>query len=446
MPDQKKNNNKKGHAKSMLSNLVSSASAAKKRPRENDEEEGSAADPDTTISGVGPVVNTQQGSNTAVAGPSAGNNSLVPNVPDLVQLPSAFVDLNTSRGGHMLGMSSNRDVQGKDYFVADKNDLVADVSNPDTLGPLGHHWADQHGGQMPRSLVHIRPNNTLAQRIARRNIENQRGRRPLPSLANPKGPGSAPKQDENKDDKSNNKKSGRGGKRRKVERPCGWCGKTGHEVLNCAGPPAADGFIHACGLHNSKAHTYLDYRVAQGWDRVDKWRHLVSERANLPPLAAHDSWEDVAYEYITGSLSRLPVKGDTALPFSVDFVKTIEKQKFDDFDYTRDSAGQLGVEEATSTVDKFMAWCKEVQQQYAARSQPTAPLPPVPEPPKNEVEMADAAAEVAQATTTPLPDVGDDDLIDYSESEYGDDAKSDAGGFRVPTKPKSMANVSDDVM
>ncbi|KAK7930983.1 hypothetical protein PG985_001695 [Apiospora marii] len=413
MSDQKMND-KKGRAKGMLSNLVSSASAAK-----NDDDEGSA-DPGTPMPGVAAPVIREQDNNKA-AGPSVGINSLLPDLPDFVRLPSAFVDLNTTRGGHLLGITNPPRTQNMFPSLSSTGDLSTTVSDPELLGPLGQRWAEQHNGQMPRTDVILRRYDAQAQRVARRNIEDQRGRRrPRHALPSPaKGPGPVPKQDENeKDDKSDGKrKSGRGAKRRKTERPCGWCGKTGHEVLNCAGPPAEDGFIHACGLHNSKAHTYLNCRVAKGWDHEDKWRNLVLQRANLPPMIANDAWEDVAYDYITGAASHNHVRPWTPMPLSVDFAKTIDKKKFDDFDYSRKPAGQLGVEENTSSAEEFMAWCKDWQKQY------------------------DAAAEAAE---TPFPEGGEDDLIDYPQSEYSEDEDPDTE-FTVPTKSTSMADVSRDV-
>ncbi|KAK8880216.1 hypothetical protein PGQ11_001510 [Apiospora arundinis] len=85
-----------------------------------------------------------------------------------------------------------------------------------------------------------------------------------------------------------------------------------------------DGLIHACSRHNLTSHTPKDCNAANKWDRQTWWTHLVYNRSGLPPLAAHDPWEELAYDYI--------------------------------FDFNADKHGQLGIEDRTSTVAKFREW------------------------------------------------------------------------------------------
>ncbi|KAK8043998.1 hypothetical protein PG993_004022 [Apiospora rasikravindrae] len=228
------------------------------------------------------------------------------------------------------------------------------VSSQEGFEALCQSWADQHGGRFPQTLIHLRKDDTKARRVAQRQASRQV--RPAAFPAPSKGNNSASTKDKDSGPEQDMQMSGRPSKRQKRD-VCGWCDKPGHEVKDCAGPPAEDGFIHACGIHNTKAHTFKDCSVAADWDTAMKWSNLVSQRANLPPLVANYDWEDVAYYYITAAKARAEVDPTWPLPLSTDFVRIIDKKKFDEFDYSVDARGQLGIDETTSSVKNFMRWC-----------------------------------------------------------------------------------------
>ncbi|KAK8015359.1 hypothetical protein PG990_008655 [Apiospora arundinis] len=154
-----------------------------------------------------------------------------------------------------------------------------------------------------------------------------------------------------------------------TQQHCGWCKKPGHTVRNCAGPPAEDGFIHACPIHNTCLHT-LNECTVMNWDMTLAWNYIVYQRRKLPPLAWGDGWETYAeYPAYSGAFLEFLRASDDSLPFTAEFAKTIDKNKFDEYDYTQGQYGhQLGIEQRTLNYENFTAWRNSIKQQSPASS------------------------------------------------------------------------------
>ncbi|KAK8033682.1 hypothetical protein PG991_003080 [Apiospora marii] len=88
-----------------------------------------------------------------------------------------------------------------------------------------------------------------------------------------------------------------------------------HTAKNCAGPPAADGFIVACVLHNAK--------------------HSLSDCPEALPRAL---WEDVAWAWIEAQGGRC----DDALPFTAAFCQTVPRIKYANYDRDDPTREPLG--------------------------------------------------------------------------------------------------------
>ncbi|KAK8040238.1 zinc finger domain-containing protein [Apiospora marii] len=174
-----------------------------------------------------------------------------------------------------------------------------------------------------------------------------------PSSSPPPPPSESMDGDKEEPARKKRKRSNRGNKKRH----CGWCGEPGHEVLDCAGPPAEDGYIHACPVHNTSAHTGAECRKSEGWDLGQRWDYQVVQRRHLPPLAYERTWERIAWEYLTKpGVDTASIKAD-ALPLTAGFSKTIDKAKFYAYDYAKgNTEGQLGCQDRISTVGAFLSW------------------------------------------------------------------------------------------
>ncbi|KAK7930991.1 hypothetical protein PG985_001703 [Apiospora marii] len=293
--------------------------------------------------------------------------SLAPPAPMLQMLSPRDVEARFTRGGALAGLPSLRNPEDRNFAFGGSNNTFT-CDDPDTASKLPYQFADlQPDGQFPDSTVHYRRNNQFANLLAERGLNRMRAlgpndsrapsrapssRAPLraPSLAAAQAPSlattaksSAPQQTMGPP----KKKAKRGGNR------CGNCGKHGHKVKDCAGPPAEDGFIHACPVHNSGAHTLDECREAQNMTLEVKYTSLVSTRHNLCPLYFNEAWEDTAWTVIN-SVGDANVKD--ALPFSSDFSKTIPLEKFDAYDYDAPDPACLGHEPETATIAAFKAW------------------------------------------------------------------------------------------
>ncbi|KAK7930986.1 zinc finger domain-containing protein [Apiospora marii] len=228
---------------------------------------------------------------------------------------------------------------------------------------LIHRYRDeQPGGVFPADTnITIFQPNPMHIAASRRPIEDQRApaRRPKakPISAPPPPPPPPPSEsmdgDKEEPARKKRKRSNRGNKKRH----CGWCGEPGHEVLDCAGPPAEDGYIHACPVHNTSAHTGAECRKSEGWDLGQRWDYQVVQRRHLPPLAYERTWERIAWEYLTKpGVDTASIKAD-ALPLTAGFSKTIDKAKFYAYDYAKgNTEGQLGCQDRISTVGAFLSW------------------------------------------------------------------------------------------
>ncbi|KAK8085855.1 hypothetical protein PG997_007126 [Apiospora hydei] len=139
---------------------------------------------------------------------------------------------------------------------------------------------------------------------------------------------------------------------------CGWCKKDGHEVKECAGPPAEDGFIHAYSIHNSDTHTLSSCRIAQAWDLVSKHSHLVAQRRQLPPMLYRESWEKIAWDFLA---TQNASSGKVGLPFTAEFSKQIAQEKFEAYDYNSPSTTPLGPEERTMSTANFLEWYRFIR-------------------------------------------------------------------------------------
>lgn len=267
----------------------------------------------------------------------------------------------------------------RNFFTGDHNTMVATVDNVDSFASLGYQFKDkQRNGLFPESTVTIRKNDRNQIARSRLPIDDQR----KPALASTSAtkavtappvrpPPTTSEQmdvDSEEPQKKKRKRNNRGKKKKnkgkstvpREKQPCGWCGKLGHEVLECAGPPAEDGYIHACPLHNTRAHTGAECRKAEDWDVGQKWCYQVTWRRHLPPLAYKETWEKVAWDYVQARGANV-VDQSNALPLTAGFAKTIDKATFEAFDYTKESAeGQLGCEDATSTLEVFLSWATKV--------------------------------------------------------------------------------------
>ncbi|KAK8043996.1 hypothetical protein PG993_004020 [Apiospora rasikravindrae] len=142
-------------------------------------------------------------------------------------------------------------------------------------------------------------------------------------------------------------------KKAKLGGCCGHCGKRGHEVESCAGPPADDGFIHACPIHNSGSHSLGDCREAKDMTLDQEYSHLVAARANLPPLHYKTCWEHIAVDHIA-RVGKNAV--EDALPFSTDFSLTIPLERFEEYNYDDPAPEFLGHEPETANIAAFKAW------------------------------------------------------------------------------------------
>ncbi|KAK6855058.1 zinc finger domain-containing protein [Apiospora arundinis] len=151
---------------------------------------------------------------------------------------------------------------------------------------------------------------------------------------------------------------------------CGWCKKPGHTVRTCAGPPAEDGFIHACPIHNTCLHTLNECPLVINWDKTLAWNYIVYQRRKLPPLAWGNGWETYAeYPAYSGAFLEFLRASDDSLPFTAEFAKTIDKNKFDEYDYSQGQYGhQLGIEQRTFNYEYFTAWRNSIKQQSSASS------------------------------------------------------------------------------
>ncbi|KAK8880215.1 hypothetical protein PGQ11_001509 [Apiospora arundinis] len=154
------------------------------------------------------------------------------------------------------------------------------------------------------------------------------------------------------------------------EKHCGWCKKPGHTVRTCAGPPAEDGFIHACPIHNTCLHTLNECPLVINWDQTLAWNYIVYQRRKLPPLVWGDGWEMYAeYPAYSGAFLEFLRASDDSLPFTAEFAKTIDKKKFDEYDYSQGQYGhQLGIEQRTLNYENFTAWRNSIKQQGPASS------------------------------------------------------------------------------
>jgi len=193
-----------------------------------------------------------------------------------------------------------------------------------------HYAAQQPDGKFPSRTVvpEFRPYNVRAARNAKRDVEDQRG---------PRAPPQAP-----------------------APPLCGNCGKCGHTVEKCVGPPAEDGFIYACPLHNTRDHTLADCYEAQGWSLEKRYEHLVLMRPHLPPFHFVDDWEDIAWLYIRCMTQVRKRMVEHDLPLSAEFSKNIPLEAFDAYNYDTPDPACLGHEPETATVPAFMQWYWEV--------------------------------------------------------------------------------------
>ncbi|KAK8115484.1 hypothetical protein PG984_011986 [Apiospora sp. TS-2023a] len=224
---------------------------------------------------------------------------------------------------------------------------AAIVSSPEAFVALGQHWAYQNGGRLPCGTLYIEESDPVSEQRLRQAYGKQH-QADLPtddSSSTPKDLQPAEAKDNSQPDE--HYQGDQPSKKRKLtaDRPCGWCNKPGHTVLQCAAPPLppADGFIHACPVHNTRTHTLQKCRLTETWDITLKWNYLVFQRRLLPPLLSDDTWESVDQAYAAvGSPMGAP---DKSLPFTAEFAKGIKKEVYDNYDYTMERDGQLGYEE-----------------------------------------------------------------------------------------------------
>ncbi|KAK8015361.1 hypothetical protein PG990_008657 [Apiospora arundinis] len=236
-----------------------------------------------------------------------------------VQVAEAPVNFNDADvwAGYAQNLVNKLDPTSRNFFAGNAGTIIDRISEPEAGTDLMYQYKDlQPDGQFPDSTAIIRQNNAHAEITSSRWATKQRKPLPAPpakgsSAAAPaataaapgdKGPVPGPQTEDAEPEKK--KRKGNPGEKEyeapKVpidQQTCGWCDKPGHKVLDCAGPPKEDGFIHACPLHNVRSHTLRECRLAKNWDLGEKWYYLVSRRHKLPPLAANDDWETVAQDH-----------------------------------------------------------------------------------------------------------------------------------------------------
>ncbi|KAK8054413.1 hypothetical protein PG996_013714 [Apiospora saccharicola] len=253
--------------------------------------------------------------------------SLAPTPPISQLLAPRDEETRLPSGGGLLSPSNLRNLENR-YSGLRESD------NP--LGPPAFFEIPELSGLIPGGTIWFRPDTPHADNQADRNFNRMRLRRalgPSSSRAPSRAPSStrsttsattvnsaAPQQSMGPPAK---KKTKRGG-----GNLCGNCGKIGHKVKNCAGPPAEDGFIHACPMHNSESHTLANCQEAKNLTLEAKYRHLVSTRHNLCPLYFNEAWEDIG----------------------------IPLEKFDEYDYDAPDPACLGHEPETASVAAFKEW------------------------------------------------------------------------------------------
>ncbi|KAK7991227.1 hypothetical protein PG988_000021 [Apiospora saccharicola] len=279
--------------------------------------------------------------------------SLAPTPPISQLLAPRDEETRLPSGGGLLSPSNLRNLENR-YSGLRESD------NP--LGPPAFFEIPELSGLIPGGTIWFRPDTPHADNQADRNFNRMRLRRvlgPSSSRAPSRAPSStrsttsattvnsaAPQQSMGPPAK---KKTKRGG-----GNLCGNCGKSCHKVKNCAGPPAEDGFIHACPMHNSESHTLANCQEAKNLTLEAKYRHLVSTRHNLCPLYFNEAWEDIVWGYI-GEVGEATVE-QNGLPFSFDFAKGIPLEKFDEYDYDAPDPACLGHEPETASVAAFKEW------------------------------------------------------------------------------------------
>ncbi|XXH03234.1 hypothetical protein Hte_009632 [Hypoxylon texense] len=122
-------------------------------------------------------------------------------------------------------------------------------------------------------------------------------------------------------------------------RCCANCGRVGHDLSICVGPPASDGAIHGCPSCNTTAHSFDACPRARSMNADLAYCSLVLLRGRRPPISTR-------LDYLQMAAERHPSE---FYPWTRAYSKGVNPSTAASFDYSRDDPRDLPPDPATSS-------------------------------------------------------------------------------------------------
>ncbi|KAI1413001.1 hypothetical protein F5Y13DRAFT_199479 [Hypoxylon sp. FL1857] len=120
-------------------------------------------------------------------------------------------------------------------------------------------------------------------------------------------------------------------------RRCANCGRVGHDLSICVGPPGPDGAIHGCPCCNTTAHSFDACLRASHMSVDRRYHYLVLLRVRRPPISTEQN-------YLQMVMDGEPCE---FYPWMRAFARGVDTLVFVNYNYSRDDPRTLPVNPAT---------------------------------------------------------------------------------------------------
>ncbi|KAI1770587.1 hypothetical protein F4818DRAFT_432010 [Hypoxylon cercidicola] len=125
---------------------------------------------------------------------------------------------------------------------------------------------------------------------------------------------------------------------------CANCGRIGHGLSICVGPPASDGAIHGCPCCNTLVHSFDACPRERFMNPDQVYFFLVLSRGNRPPISTEQRYLQMATE-------RNAIQ---SYPWTRAYSRCFDYSAVANFDYSSNDPGALPSDPATCSQDSIL--------------------------------------------------------------------------------------------
>lgn len=208
-------------------------------------------------------------------------------------------------------------------------------------------------------------------------------------------------------EKEKGKKSKGKGREKGKAKPCPNCNKLGHILRQCAGPPANDGYMHGCPVHNTMGHNYDECKSVKDTFRMhDHFHMLIMCRVGLPPVLTKIDLREIAAAF----------PAYRGYPLTAEESNSTSGERFENYDYSLDAEqSQLWSESTTGTLERIQENWATLTESPMGQAAPGAVTSQNDEQPEHTMDI-DGEGEVGEPIAA-APDVTAANLVSVSVEE-----------------------------